>query len=307
MRTSKTFNKMRAFADTHINPLPKVFQDLKLSCDKKISRTFINQRPLFYYHFYYLPEIVLSMTCVPRGKDFSCLIEHLHVDPCLEDSSFRLDKYLELKDKKSWDALYDLKSKSFYEGFPLFFNTVVKAISQYKELRDILTGALPWQNPILNARPKVNLLQFRAFLNKKLIPGPDVFKKIGLVYLKTESKITKSKVTDFKEHEWYYYHQHPQSKIILKTYYTPETGFFRAYIQESEDKFINLNNYLKFKKGVYPGWFYNAKDKQDPYKIFDSFMKVVTNAILNEGLADIIQGKKWVHIPDSITHMHLYK
>ena len=36
-------------------------------------------------------------------------------------------------------------------------------------------------------------------------------------------------------------------------------------------------------------------------------MKALADAILNEGLADVIQGKKWVYIPTSITKLHLYK
>ena len=152
------------------------------------------------------------MTCVPQGKSFTCSAEHLHADPCLADTSFQLNKYLELKGEKDWNTLYDLKSKSFYEGFPLFFNTVVKAFSQYKELRDILTGVVPWRNPILEARPKVNLFQFRAFLDKELVPGPKVFSETGLIYQRKESTVNMSKITDFKKHEWYYYHQHPQSK-----------------------------------------------------------------------------------------------
>ncbi len=231
----------------------------------------------------------------------------LHADPCLADTSFRLDRYLELKGKKSWNELYNLKSKSFYEGFPLFFNTVVKAISQYKELRDILTGVVPWQNPILEARPKVNLFQFRTFLNKELIPGPEAFRRAGLVYQKQGSSVKKSKITNYMEHDWHYCHQHPQSKIIVETCYIPETGFFRAHIEKDEYQSIYLSDYLEFKRGVCTDFYYNAKDTQDPYEIFDCFMKALTDAILNEGLADVIQGKKWVYIPTSITLMHLYK
>ena len=298
---------MRAFANKYADPLPKTFQDLNLSCDKNTSRTFVGRHPLFYYDFYRLPEIVLYIACVPQYRDFTCSMRRLHADPCLEDSSFRLDQYLELKGEKDWNTLYDLKSKSFYEGFPLFFNRVIKVFSQHQELGDILTGAVPWRNPVLDARSKVNLFQFRAFLNKELIPGHEAFLKTGLVYQKQESSVEKSKVTNYKEHDWCYYHQHPQSKIILKTCYVPETGFFRAFIKKDEYQSIYLSNYLEFKKGIRPDFYYDAKDKQDPYSIFEAFMKALTDAILNEGLADVIQGKKWVHIPTSITKLHLYK
>ena len=302
----KKFNEMCAFADKQIDPLPKVFQKLNLSYKKRIDKA-LGGDHLFSYNFYRLSEIVLYMACVPQGRSFTCLMMHLHSSPRLEDSSFRLDKYLELKGEKDWDVLYDLKSKSFYEGFPLFFNKIVKAFSQYKELGDILTGAVPWRNPVLEARPKVNLFQFRTFVNKALIPGPEAFLKTGLVYQKQQSSVKKSKITNYREHEWYYYHHHPQSNIILKTCYVPEIGYFHAFIKKDEYQSIFLSDYLEFKKGIRPDFYYNAKNKQDPYNIFEAFMKALTDAILNEGLDDVIHGKKWVYIPTSITKLHLYK
>ena len=85
-----------------------------------------------------MPKIALEITCDPKDRDFSCLIRHLKANICLADSCFQLNQYLEMKGEKDWNTLYDLKSKSFYESFPLFFNTIVKAVEYRKNKRGFL-------------------------------------------------------------------------------------------------------------------------------------------------------------------------
>jgi len=302
--TKEDYEKMYAFANKYLESVSKLLPNLNLSYKKRLSQAIVYKDILFSYEIYHKknPEgTYIYIYCCPSDKSYSCRISHYQGYLEFIDSFFSLNQYLEVKGEKNWYELYDLESKSFYEGFPLFFNTVVRVISQYKELQDLLTGVKPWRNPVFDASLKIDLKKYHEFLNERLIPGPQFFQKIGLVYKKQNLVKEKSEITDYIKHSWHYYHEHKKSKYFVNTIFRPEQCFINAYVEKPEIynqfDFINFRNYLEFKTKSSLDDNVSEKIENDPYKYFKYFMKVLEDAILNKGLGDIIKGK-WENIPN---------